>query len=87
MNLHSPGREPNRLIRSLLLMPILIMLLVSGSSCVSKGTYEKLATERTSIQSELTSTKADLSSITTERDRLSSELTTANASLASIDCR
>ncbi len=84
MNLHSTGRKPNRLMRSLLLMSILIMLLASGSSCVSKGTYEKLASERTSIQSELTATKAVLSSITNERDRLNSELTATKAGLSSI---
>ena len=84
MSLHSTGRRSNQYKRPLLTIPILIMLLVSGLSCVSKGTYEKLATERTSIQSELTSTKADLSSTTTERDKLNSELTATKAGLSSI---
>jgi len=84
MNLLSTGRRSNRLTMSLLSTPILIMLLVTGSSCVSKGTYEKLATERSSIQSDLTSTKADLSSITIERDRLNTDLTATRAGLSSI---
>jgi len=84
MNLHSAGRKSNRLIMSLLLIPILIMLLVSGLSCVSKGTYEKLASEHTATQSELTAANASLSSMTTERDKLSSQLTSTNASLSSI---
>ena len=84
MNSYSAGRKPNRLTRSLLSIPILIMLLVSGSSCVSKGTYEKLASERTSIQSELTAANANLSSVTAERDKTSSELTAIKATLSSL---
>ncbi|MBU2009400.1 MAG: hypothetical protein KJ624_06165 [Chloroflexi bacterium] len=68
--------------RSLLSIPILIMLLVSGLSCVSKGTYEKLATERTSIQSQLTTANASLASITAQRDSLNNQLTATNASLS-----
>jgi hypothetical protein len=53
MHSQSKGLKSTWLTTSLLPMLVLLTLFPSGLSCVSKGTYEKLASERSSIQSEL----------------------------------